>query len=84
LEDVRRIPTADDIHAYVVDYEQARGQPFSKRERKSLFAHCVYCIAYSARCVHSLEPDKMHWEEDTWPYLLRTDGEALLQEAQPW
>lgn len=83
LEAVRRIPTADDIRAYVADYERARGQPFSALERKSLFAHCVYCIAYSARCAHSFEPDKMEWEEDTWPYLLKTEGEALLREAQP-
>jgi aminoglycoside phosphotransferase (APT) family kinase protein len=82
LEGVRRIPTANDIRAYVADYEHARGQPFSDLERKSLFAHCVYCIAYSARCEHSLEPDKITWEEDTWPYLLKTEGEALLREAQ--
>jgi aminoglycoside phosphotransferase (APT) family kinase protein len=83
LEDVRRIPTANDIHAYVADYERARAQPFSKRERKSLFAHCVYCIAYSARCSHSLDPHKREWEENTWPYLLRTEGEALLRGARP-
>jgi aminoglycoside phosphotransferase (APT) family kinase protein len=81
LEDIRRIPTADDIHAYVADYEQAREQPFSARERKSLFATCVYCIAYGARCAHSLDPDKREWEENTWPYLLRTEGETLLREA---
>ena len=81
LEGVRRIPTANDIHAYVAEYETARGQPFSKRERRSLFATCVYCIAYSARCTHSLEPGKREWEENTWPYLLRTEGEALLRKA---
>src|SRR6266496_150083 len=59
LEGFRRIPTADDIRAYVADYEAARGQPFSKSERRSLFAMCVYCIAYGARCAHSLEPDKI-------------------------
>jgi hypothetical protein len=81
LEGVRRIPTADDIRSYVADYEEARGRPFSKRERRSLFAHCVYFIAYGARCTHSLEPDKRDWEEDTWPYLLRTEGEALLRDT---
>jgi hypothetical protein len=81
LEGVRRIPTADDIRGYVTDYEEARGRPFSKRERRSLFAHCVYFIAYGARCTHSLEPNKTEWEENTWPYLLRTEGEALLREA---
>jgi hypothetical protein len=81
VEGVRRIPTADDIRAFVADYETARARPFSKRERQSLFAHCVYCIAYGARCTHSLEPDKRDWEEDTWPYLLRTEGDALLHDA---
>jgi len=81
LEGVRRIPTVDDIRAYVADYEEARGCPFSKRERQSLFAHCVYFIAYGARCTHSLEPDKRDWEEDTWPYLLRNEGDALLRET---
>jgi hypothetical protein len=81
LENVRRIPTAEDIRAYVVDYEQARGRPFTTAERRSLFAHCVYSIAYGARCAHSLEPKKTQWHEDTSPYLLRTEGEALLREA---
>lgn len=81
LEGVRRIPTADDIRAYVADYEEARGQPFSKEERKSLFATCVYCIAYGARCTHSLHPETLDWEENTWPYLLRTEGETLLRES---
>jgi hypothetical protein len=35
-----------------------------------------------ARCAHSLEPDKIAWEENTWPYLLKTEGEAILREAQ--
>jgi hypothetical protein len=81
LKGVRRIPTVDDIRSYVANYEEAGGGPFSKRERKSLFATCVYCIAYGARCAHSLQPDKRDWEENTWPDLLRTDGEALLREA---
>jgi len=81
LERVQRIPTADDIHAYVADYEEARGRPFSKLERQSLFAHCVYFIAYGARCTHSLDPKKTEWEEDTWPYRLRTEGANLLRHA---
>jgi hypothetical protein len=81
LEGARRIPTAHHIRAYVADYEDARGRPFSKRERGSLFAACVYSIAYGARCTHSLEPNKTEWEKDTWPYLLRTEGETLLRET---
>jgi hypothetical protein len=81
LEGVRRIPTADDIRAYVSDYEEARGHSFSKRERKSLFAQCVYLIAYGSRCMYALEPGKTEWGEDTWPYLLIAEGETLLREA---
>jgi hypothetical protein len=76
-----RIPTADDIRAYVADYETARGQPFSKSEHRCLLAHCVYPIAYGARCAHRLRPEKTEWEENTWPHLPRTEGEVLLQEA---
>jgi len=81
VEDVRRIPTSDDIRAYVADYERARGRLFSNRERRSLLAHCVYSIAYGARCAHSLEPKKREWEPNTWPYLLRFEESDLLREA---
>jgi hypothetical protein len=80
-EGVRRIPTAEDIRAYIGDYEHARGWSFTKRERQSVFAACVYWSAYGARCTHSLFPGTTDWEEDPWPYLLRTEGETLLAEA---
>jgi hypothetical protein len=38
-------------------------------------------MAYGARCAHSLAPLSAEWEEDSWPYLLRTQGEALLRET---
>jgi hypothetical protein len=79
--DVRRIPTGDDIRAYIAAYEEKRGAPFSKKERQAVFASCVYWISYGARCQHSLHPGKAEWEADTFPYLLLTDGEALLAEA---
>jgi len=79
--DARRIPTADDIRAYVSDYESARGRSFSKPERRHVFATCVYSIAYGARCQHSLAPATREWTPDTFPYLLRTAGDALLAEA---
>jgi len=48
LEGFRRIPTADDIRAYVADYEAARGQPFSKSERRS-YLPCAYTACLRAR-----------------------------------
>jgi hypothetical protein len=56
-------------------------ESISKRERGAVFATCVYSIAYGARCAHSLESGKTEWEENTWPYLLKTAGEVLLREA---
>jgi hypothetical protein len=38
-----------------------------------------YSIAYGARCAHSLEPATRDWDVDTWPYLLRTEAERLLE-----
>ena len=80
-EGVRRIPSAEDIRAYIADYEHARGQSFTKQDRQSVFASCVYWIAYGARCTHALSPSTTEWEEDSWPHLLRTEGKALLAEA---
>ena len=77
---VRRIPTAEDIRAYVADYEDARGRPFSRHERRDVFAHCVYALAYGARCQHALEPARGDWEPDSFPHVLRTAGDALLAE----
>lgn len=76
-----RVPTADDVRAYVEEYEEGRGRPFSKHERRAVFASCVYGLAYSARCQHALEPARLDWDADTFPYLLRTAGDALLAEG---
>lgn len=81
IEGVRRIPAGDDIRAFVADYEAARGRPFSRRERASVFANAVYVIAYGARCAHALAPATRDWRPDTWPYLLRGEGDSLLREA---
>jgi hypothetical protein len=79
--DVRRIPTADDVRAYIAEYEEGRGRPLSRRERRAIFASCVYALAYSARCQHALEPARVEWDADTFPHLLRTAGDALLAEG---
>lgn len=79
LPDARRIPTGDDIRSYISEYERFRDRAFSSRDRRSVFSHCVYWIAYGARCQHSLNPDKKGWEPDTFPFLLRTEGDNLLK-----
>lgn len=81
LPNVRRIPTGNDIRAFIADYEDTRGRPFSQRERQSAIASCVYCLAYGSRCGHSIDPKRIDREEDSAAYVLRTEGEALLAEA---
>lgn len=78
----RVIPNADEIRAFVDDYERERGSNFIREERASIFASAVYCIAYGARCGHALHPAKSNWEEGTFPNVLRKYGEELLLEAQ--
>jgi hypothetical protein len=77
----RVIPNADEIRAFVADYEAARGRSFSKAERQSLFANGVYLLAYGARCGHSLQPAHKAWPDGTMPGVLRRYGEILLREA---
>lgn len=73
------LPRAPDILSFVADYEQARGQPFSNDERRSLLASCVYGVAYGARCSHAVRPETAHWPNDSFPSVLREDGESLLR-----
>lgn len=80
-EDRPVLPRAEDMLAFVADYEDARGRAFSERERRSLLAHCVYSVAYGARCSHALAPDTMDWPEYSRPFILRADGDRLLRMA---
>jgi hypothetical protein len=50
-------PTATEAQAFLADYEQARGRPFTADERRAAGAAAVYSRAYSARCTHAVEKD---------------------------
>ncbi len=72
-----KVPTVEDVRAFVCDYEEARALAFDASERTAIFATCVYTVAYGARCQHSLEPERRDWPPGSWPCLLR-DADALL------
>jgi hypothetical protein len=40
--------------AFLADFEEGRGRPFSVEERRRVYAHLIYAAAYSARCAHAL------------------------------
>jgi hypothetical protein len=50
-------PTATEAQAFLADYEQARGRPFTPEERRAAWAAAVYSRAYSARCTHAVCKD---------------------------
>jgi len=77
-EDVERNPSEDEMRSFVSDYEHARGQPFSRAERMTLAASCVYSMAYTARCNHALNPSEEGSNGDARP-LLRAVGARMLE-----
>jgi hypothetical protein len=52
-EDLVYLPKPEEALAFVADYEQARGAPFTAAEHRVARASLVYMMAYSARCRHS-------------------------------
>ena len=48
-----RLPTDEEAHAFVTEYEAARGRPFTCEEQQTLQAAKIYGIAYAARCEHA-------------------------------
>jgi hypothetical protein len=53
---VRVAPSAEEVAAFVDDYEVARGSMFSSAERIALAGAGTYAMAYTARCEHALDP----------------------------
>lgn len=48
-------PSPEETRLFIEDYEAARGEPFSKAERKAIDAAAIYAIAYIARCEHAVD-----------------------------
>ncbi len=79
-EDIVRVPRVAEMAAFVDEYEEARGKPFTRDERRTIAASCVYSIAYTARCNHAIDPKAEAWNGDFRP-LLRAEAAALLAGA---
>jgi hypothetical protein len=47
-------PSPEEANAFIDDYVEARGLPFTPDERRAVNAAAVYARAYSTRCVHAL------------------------------
>jgi hypothetical protein len=60
------LPTVAEACAFFEDYEQARGRPFSVRERRAAHAAAVYGRAYGARCTHAVGKDAREMSLDDY------------------
>lgn len=58
-----RLPTEEEGHAFVAEYEAARGRPFTREEYQTLKAAKIYGLAYGARCEHALHPHETIYPE---------------------
>ncbi len=53
IDGLRCVPTLAEALAFIADYEEARGAPFSAAERRTATVSLVATMAYDARCEHS-------------------------------
>ena len=67
-------PTREELHAFVDEYEVARGKAFTHPERVLVAASVTFGLAYSARIEHSLHPDKTDWPEESFHGILARYG----------
>jgi len=71
-------PTAEEARAFVSEYEQARGEPFTAEERKTLAAAATNGLAYAARCEYSLHPREREYPAGSSRDLLAHYGESFI------
>lgn len=50
-------PAADESLSFIEEYERERGARFTRAERETALAACVYLRAYAARCQHAYTGD---------------------------
>lgn len=57
LEVRSRAPDPAEVAGFVSEYEEVRGGPFSRPERRAAICTSVYVMAYAARCEHAVDPE---------------------------
>jgi hypothetical protein len=68
--DSPRLPTYEESHAFIAEYEAARGKLFTPEEHQTLKAAEIYGLAYGARCEHALKPNETTYPEGSCRSLL--------------
>lgn len=55
-------PSRHEAYMFVKDYEYFRDRPFTRRELEKISADATYCMAYTARCEYSIDPECEKYE----------------------
>jgi hypothetical protein len=80
VDDEPVAPSAAEVAGYVAAYELARGEPFTADERTRAGAAALWCLAYTARCEHAIDPTGERGALRARPRL-QEEGAALLSLA---
>lgn len=72
-------PTREELHAFVDEYQTARGKAFSRSERALIAASVTFGLAHSTRIEHSLQQEKMDWSEESYHGILARYGDGYFE-----
>ena len=78
--DVPETPTVREIVAFVREYEEVRGAPFTGSEWAEVAAAATYARAYKARCEHAIDPGGVRWRGSSRECLER-DGPYRFEQT---
>lgn len=72
-------PTREELHAFVDEYQAARGKVFTRPERVLIAACVTFGLAYGARIEHSLAPQETEWPEESYRGILARYGGGYFE-----
>lgn len=72
-------PTREELHAFVDEYQTARGKVFTRSERALIAASVTLGLAYGARIEHSLYQEKTDWLEESYRGILALYGGGYFE-----
>jgi hypothetical protein len=78
--DVPETPSVCEVVAFVREYEEARGTPFTRSELAEIAAAATYARAYKARCEHAIDLEAARWRGSSREGLKR-DGPFQFNRA---
>jgi hypothetical protein len=78
--DVPETPSVREVVAFVREYEEARGAPFTPSELAEVAAAATHARAYKARCEHAIDPEGTRWQGSSRERL-KSDGPFRFDRA---